>query len=166
MKSHNHEFKGCALIIYGEGGHREMMVRLLAMLDISEIPQIHFRESHFQDPISGLINYQAPRIAPKIISIATPFLFINAIATNIVVSIKIFKNHKIQCILTTGPAIAIFPALLAKIFRKKIIFIESWCRFESISITGSLLNKMSALIFYQNAELKIRYPNGTYAGRL
>jgi hypothetical protein len=53
------------------------------------------------------------------------------------------------------------------LFRKRLIFIESWSRVYSKSLSGRLLSPMADLVFVQWSEqLERNYPKATFAGRL
>jgi len=79
---------------------------------------------------------------------------------------KILSKSKAQAIIICGPAVSVPLAFLGKIFfRKKIIFIESWSRVKSKSLSGKLINPFSDLIFVQWKKNK-EYKKAIYAGRL
>ena len=54
--------------------------------------------------------------------------------------------------------------LLAKVFRKKLIFIESFSKITSPTITGKLLYKHADLFLVQWEDMKKFYPNAKYGG--
>jgi UDP-N-acetylglucosamine:LPS N-acetylglucosamine transferase len=80
-------------------------------------------------------------------------------------SLTIFLIEKPQVVVTTGAGIAIPISLIAKIFRKKLIFIESFSRVKDPSITGKLLYLFADLFLVQWKTLLKKYgPKALYEG--
>ena len=77
---------------------------------------------------------------------------------------KIFKKENPDIIITTGAGLVIPTCLYAKLFHKKIIFIESLARIHSMSKTGRILYKISDLFIVQNEELTKKFPKAVYGG--
>lgn len=90
----------------------------------------------------------------KIISLI--FMFIQQIV--------IFLKERPDVIATTGAAVAIPFCIYAKIFRKKIIYIESIARVNTVSKTGKLIYKFADLFIVQWREQLKCYPKATYGG--
>jgi UDP-N-acetylglucosamine:LPS N-acetylglucosamine transferase len=80
--------------------------------------------------------------------------------------IKILCKYNIKFIISTGPGIALVPIVLGKFLGKKTIFIESWSRFKSASLTGRAAYYLSSEFFIQNKSLQSVYPKATYSGLL
>ena len=76
----------------------------------------------------------------------------------------IFLREKPDIILTTGAGLVIPTCLYAKIFRKKIIFIESFARMDDLSKTGKFLYKISDLFIVQWESLTKKYDKAIYGG--
>jgi len=79
-------------------------------------------------------------------------------------SLKIFVKEKPDIIITTGVLSMIPICLLAKIFRKKLIYIESFSKITSPTETGKFLYKFSDQFYIQWKELLKFYPNAIYKG--
>lgn len=90
----------------------------------------------------------------KIISLI--FMFIQ--------QIFIFLKERPDVIVTTGAAVAIPFCVYGKIFRKKIIYIESIARVNTPSNTGKLIYKFADLFIVQWEEQLKCYPKATYGG--
>ena len=75
-----------------------------------------------------------------------------------------FLKKRPDVIITTGAFIAVPACLLAKIFRKKVIYIESFARVTDGNRTGKLIYKFADLFIYQWEQLAEIYPNGVYGG--
>ena len=76
----------------------------------------------------------------------------------------IFLNEKPDFIITTGAGVAVPMCLIAKLFRKKIIYIESFARINSTNKTGRFLYKYANLFIVQWEQLKDFYPKAIYGG--
>lgn len=76
----------------------------------------------------------------------------------------IFIKERPTIVITTGPGMVLPTCILSKIFKKKIIFIESFARISSPSRTGMFLYKYADLFLIQNEQLKQFYPNSIYGG--
>jgi len=69
-------------------------------------------------------------------------------------------------IISTGTSPAIPFSYLGKAIRKKIIFIETWCRVSSRSGSGRLVYPIADLFFVQWTQMRTLYSRAIYAGRL
>lgn len=78
--------------------------------------------------------------------------------------LKIFLKEKPDVVVSTGSEIAIPIFYLAKIFRKKIIFIESLCRIKSISNTGKIVYPITDLFLVQWSSLQKKYNKAIFEG--
>ena len=79
---------------------------------------------------------------------------------------RIFVKEKPDVILTTGAAIAIPMCVIGKVFKKKVIYIESFARMTTPNKTGLLIYKFADLFIIQWKELKKYYPNAIYGGSI
>ena len=78
----------------------------------------------------------------------------------------VFFRERPDVILTTGAAVAIPMCVIGKIFRKKIIYIESFARMTMPSKTGLFVYKFADLFIIQWEELKKYYPRAVYGGAI
>jgi UDP-N-acetylglucosamine:LPS N-acetylglucosamine transferase len=79
----------------------------------------------------------------------------------------VFLKSKSDCILCAGPALSLHVAFLGKfLFRKKVIFLESWSRVYSKSLAGRFTYPFADLSFVQWLQERKNYPQAIYAGRL
>lgn len=79
-------------------------------------------------------------------------------------SIKIFLKEKPDVTISTGALATIPICILTKIFRKKLIFIESFAKVNSPTLTGKLIYKFADLFYVQWEGMKKYYPNAIYKG--
>ena len=155
------------LVVLGAGGHTEQMLKLVESLK-SKFIFVYVVAS--DDKVSkDRIN-----ITGKTFSILNPrkmtdkslmvcfFKFIYSFFQ----SVKIILKTNPTGVLTCGPGLAIPIIISGKLFGKKVIFLESWSRVYTKSLSGKIAYSFSNLFFVQWPELKQKYPKAIYAGRL
>lgn len=74
----------------------------------------------------------------------------------------IFIKERPDYIITTGALCAFPMAKIAKLFHKKIIYIESYARVYDLSVTGKKLYNSADLFLVQWPELVEKYPKAKY----
>lgn len=88
-------------------------------------------------------------------------LFLNAIK-----SLIILLKEKPDVVITTG-ALSVIPiCLLAKLFNKKVIYIESFAKVNDGTMTGKFLYKYVDVFIVQWEELLEIYPKAIYGGAI
>lgn len=81
-------------------------------------------------------------------------------------SLKIFFKEKPDVIISTG-ALSVIPTfLIGKLWNKKLIFIESFAKTSSPTLTGKFLYKFVDIFIVQWKELLDFYPNAYYLGSI
>lgn len=83
---------------------------------------------------------------------------------NSVKSLQIFMKEKPDVIVTTGVLSVIPMCLIAKIFGKKLIYIESFAKVTSPTKTGKLLYKFADQFYVQWKPMLKVYPKAIYLG--
>lgn len=91
-----------------------------------------------------------------------PFLFM----INIFQSLRVFFIERPDVIISTGAGVAIAMCYIAKLFGKKVIYIEDWCIVEHPSVTGRAVYPVSDLFIIQREHLKQFYPKAIFGGEL
>lgn len=79
-------------------------------------------------------------------------------------SLKIFLKEKPDVVISTGADTAIPICLIAKFFGKKIIFIESFCRINSPSLSGKIMYPFANEFFVQWKENLKFFPKAKHVG--
>lgn len=92
--------------------------------------------------------------------------FLPKMIANSIKSIKIWITEKPDYVITTGTMIVIPIALLAKIFRKKLIYIETFARVYDGTKAGKLMYKYADLFIIQWESLQEIYPDAIYGGSI
>lgn len=83
---------------------------------------------------------------------------------NILKTIQIFFIERPDVIISTGALATIPMCILAKIFNRKVIFIESFAKINSATLTGKLIYKFADQFYVQWEDMKLIYPNAIYKG--
>ena len=89
------------------------------------------------------------------------YLFINAWA-----SFKILIKEKPDVIISTGVLAVIPLCLIGKLMGKKLIYIESFAKVNTGTITGRVLYRFADYFFVQWEAMKEIYPKAIYKGGL
>ncbi|QIR15108.1 PssD/Cps14F family polysaccharide biosynthesis glycosyltransferase [Shewanella aestuarii] len=154
------------LIIYGRGGHREQMRRLLEQLKIKE-PALKFVSiADVKDGFGAIEHLYCPEPRDKFSRIKGPFQLAYSGLVSLIQCIKLTIKHSPSGILSTGPGMAVVPSILYRLMGKNVVYIESWSRFYSGSLTGHVMYYISNKFYVQNKSMKDIFPKAKYAGRL
>jgi UDP-N-acetylglucosamine:LPS N-acetylglucosamine transferase len=161
-------YGGSIFLFYGEGGHKTQMERLLARFSSlpreNDVTYIGLAEGHA--PISTIKNHRLIPMRSKYIKWLTIILTPLAFFHNTVKTFLLMIRYKPKGLISTGPGSVLFPAVLFKVFRKKIVYIESCSRFETRSLTGKYMYRLADRFYVQNKDLLSLYPKAIYAGML
>lgn len=76
----------------------------------------------------------------------------------------IFLKERPDIVITTGAGVVIPTCLYAKLFKKKLIYIESFARMKSLNVTAKVLYKYADLFIVQWEKLTLEYPKAIYGG--
>ena len=90
--------------------------------------------------------------------------FLYNMIINIVITLKVFFKEKPDVVISTGALATIPICVIAKIFKKKIIFIESFAKINSPTLTGKLVYKFSDQFYVQWESMKEIYPKAICKG--
>ena len=77
---------------------------------------------------------------------------------------KLVQQEKPDYIITTGALIAYPFCLFAKLLNCKIVYIESFARVDSPSMTGKLLYNFADLFIVQWKDMLVKYPKSVLGG--
>lgn len=79
-------------------------------------------------------------------------------------ALLIYLKEKPDIVISTGALSTIPLCLICKIFRKKVIYIESYANVESPSKTGTLMYHFADMFYVQWKDMKKYYPESIFAG--
>jgi len=138
------------------GGHLEEIIRLSGVKtdrDCFLITEKGIIETNFCEKIYYVnqINRKQPTFLPAFFG-----LFFK--------SLNILRKEKPDCVITTGALMGYPVALAGKLMGKKIIYIESFARVDSPSLTGRFIYPIADLFIVQWEEGLKFFPKAIYAG--
>ena len=90
--------------------------------------------------------------------------FVLRMMGNTLKTLKILISERPDVVISTGALATIPMCLFGKIFGKKIIFIESFAKVNSQTLTGKLVYKFADRFYVQWEEMKQFYPNAICKG--
>lgn len=143
------------LFISSIGGHLSELMRLEPLFKDYEytiITEKGATTEYLQDKYNGRVYYVPYSTRSKIFSYFFKYTFV------IVKSIFLFIKINPDVIVSTGTHTAVPICYFGKIFRKKIIYIETYANITRKTITGKILYPISDLFIVQWEEMKSLYP--------
>ncbi|MDR0308196.1 MAG: hypothetical protein LBI42_15385 [Chitinispirillales bacterium] len=153
-------------LFYGEGGHKTQMNCLLSRLNNLREDVNYIGIAEGKIVIDAINNYHLIPMRSKYNKLFTLFLMPCCLFYNTLKVLFLLMKYRPKGIISTGPGSVFFPAIICKIFRKKIVYIETWSRFNTKSLTGKFMYRLANKFYVQNAELLALYPKTIYAGLL
>lgn len=139
------------------GGHFEQLMMLKPLMYNYE-SFIMTEKTQYSTSDNSVKQYYLSQINRKELTFAFKMII------NIVKSLNIFLKEKPDVVISTGVLATIPMCLIAKIFGKKLIYIESFAKINSPTLTGKLLYKYADQFYIQWEELRKFYPNAIYKG--
>lgn len=168
------------IIVFGSGGHTSEMLRLitnlsseryspmyfvLAQSDHTSISKIQSAQLHFKD-IKYIHIHRSREVKQSWLTTMWTTLL------SLVDSIPIILRTRPAVILCNGPGTCVplvYAAFLLHVLglcRPHIIFVESFCRVKSLSLTGKLLYYLVDSFVVQWPELTTKYRRAAYIGKI
>ena len=92
------------------------------------------------------------------------FSYIFKFTFNILKSFYLFLKYRPNVIVTTGAHTAVPMCYIGKLFRKKVIFIESYAKRTSPTLSGRLVYKVATIFIVQWESMLEFYPKAKYFG--
>lgn len=158
--------KPVLLAIYGEGGHQSEMASLIKYLSSADDAFEIVSLGSGQLAESVLDHYSIKDVRSKHSRLQSLVLFIPILFVHLYTLLKIIRRYKIRGVISTGPGLCVMPMLVCRLLGIKTVFVETYCRFTTRSMTGRVMSKVANRFLVQNEELKSLYPNAEYCGRL
>lgn len=158
------------LIVLGEGGHTKQMLRLVELLGpgyeyhyvINRGDELSGRKLPFSGRTYTLIRPRAKQRGQT-----DPFLKATwQTVASIFQAWGVVRRIHPLAVIGAGPSICVPVSLVAKLYRAKIIHIETASRIHRPSLTGRIMYRLADLFFIQWETLRPYFPRAIYAGRL
>ncbi|WP_258922023.1 PssD/Cps14F family polysaccharide biosynthesis glycosyltransferase [Heyndrickxia faecalis] len=93
-------------------------------------------------------------------------LFFLTMISNTIKSLYYVLKHRPNYVISTGAGVTVPYLIFAKIFKSKIIFIESFSKTRTPTITGRIIYKFADYFFIQWPTMQKIYPKAIYKGSL
>ncbi len=139
------------------GGHLEQLLMLKPLMEkydsvfVTEKTEYNVGKTDVKTYYLSQINRKELLFLPKLIG-------------NTFRSLRIIIKERPKVMITTG-VLAIVPlALLMKLFRGKLIYLESFAKVTSKTLSGKLLYRFADQFYVQWEEMLKLYPNAIYKG--
>lgn len=139
------------------GGHYEQLMMLKPLIDKYDSFVITER-TKYSTCLKNEKIYYLNQVNRK-----QKIYFINLII-NSFISLYIYIKERPDAIICTGVLATIPICLLLKLFRKKLIYIESFAKVTTATKTGKLMYKFADQFYVQWEEMLNIYPNAIYLG--
>ncbi len=139
------------------GGHFEQLLMLKPLMDKYD-SFIITEKTLYSTAVGNKKMYYMKQVNRK------EFTFVFKMIANAFKSLCIYLKEKPDVVITTGVLAMIPICLLTKLFRKKLIYIESFAKVTSPTQTGKLMYKMADLFYVQWESMLEIYPNAIYLG--
>lgn len=149
------------LYISSTGGHLSELLQLKKLFEKYNyyIVTEKTKSSEFlQNEYKGKVSYLAYETKKN------PFKYFFVFLFNIIKSLIIFLKQKPDIIVTTGTHTAVPMCYIAKIFRKKVIFIETFANRNTKTVAGKLVYPIADIFVVQWEEMLKLYPKAQYWG--
>ena len=151
------------IFISSTGGHLSELMQLKGIFnkyDYHIITEKNDTTLKLKEEYGDRINYLVYGARNYMLSYMFKFPY------NILKSLILFLKIRPDVIVTTGAHTAVPMCYIAKLFKKKIIFIETYARVNSKSMSGKMINKIADVFLVQHEEMLDVYENAIYKGEL
>ena len=146
---------GQILLVAGTGGHGEQLKRLRRLLPVRSAIVIAEENLSWEFPdeviyCSRVVDYHQRSLLKSIAS-----FFTAARKT-----IRALRSYRPKIVFSTGPALAVPVCLVCRLFRMRVVHIESWSRISSVSNTTTIIRRLrlADTVVYQ-------YPDSVLSGK-
>lgn len=139
------------------GGHYEQLLMLKPLMKKYD-SFIITEKTSYSTEIEGVNMHYLLQVNRKEKS------FFPRIVINVVKSVQIFLKEKPDVVICTGVLATIPMCLIAKLAKKKLIYIESFAKVTSGTETGKLLYKIADRFYVQWETMLEIYPKAIFLG--
>lgn len=143
--------------IASSGGHFEQIMMLKPLMDKYDsfivTEKTNYIASNSENKIYYLIQMNRKEST-----------FIFKMLVNSLKTLKILITEKPNCIISTGALATIPMCLFGKLLGKKVIFIESFAKVDSQTLSGKFIYKFADRFYVQWEGMKKLYPNAIFKG--
>lgn len=149
------------LYISSTGGHLSELMQLKSLFNKFEyyiVTEKTESSDYLKDEYLDHVSYLAYGTKKNLFTYFFIFIF------NIIKSLCIFIKQKPDVIVSTGTHTAVPMCYIAKIFRKKVIYIETFANRNTKTVAGKLVYPIADVFVVQWIEMLKLYPKAQYWG--
>lgn len=168
--------KVATLVVLGSGGHTAEMLRLLATFDFERYAPLTLltaatdatsrAKAERELPPAALATARWARI-PRAREVGQSFASsVPSTLRALRACVRVLWAAAPDLVLCNGPGTCVPVAVLARVAGARVIFAESWCRVESLSLTGRVLYFVAHRFVVHWPQLLRKYPQAEYLGRI
>lgn len=168
------------MVVLGSGGHTTEMLAMMRCLSDKIYTPVHYIISKTDTTSVKHLDTKENKRKEKTIDYISRsrevgqsyFSSIFTTLYSFIDGIKVIRKYKPELLLVNGPGVSISIAYMILIFNYlgllncHIIFIESFCRVQSLSLSGMLMLPIADRFIVQWEELTKKYPRCEYLGIL
>ena len=159
------------IVVLGSGGHTNEMLRLLLLLKTGSSQTIYFvvgkgdllsaskaeQWSEYMQKPAKIIRVTRPRKVHQSLWASLPMIMLSCLES---IVLNLIYNPKI--ILSNGPALGLIFSIAGKVAvpSVKIVYVESFARVTTLSLTGKLMQFIASKFYVQWPQLKA--PKGLF----
>ncbi|KRL89631.1 PssD/Cps14F family polysaccharide biosynthesis glycosyltransferase [Lactobacillus kalixensis] len=141
------------------GGHFEQMLMLKNLFEEYESVVVT-EKTKYNSSFNAAPVYFTKQVNRNNLFFIFPLLY------NIIYSFFIFLKVKPNVVVSTGVLSTIPLCVISKIFKKKVIYIESFAKVNSPTLTGKLMYKIADVFYVQWPEMQKIFPKAKYVGSI
>jgi UDP-N-acetylglucosamine:LPS N-acetylglucosamine transferase len=155
------------LLVYGKGGHSAQMARFLKNQPEGGISKNYVALTNDDTSITHYTSkYFCIEARDKYTFFKNFFISLAYFFISLIQTIRILSKFNVQGFISTGPGMAVVPAIICRLFGIKVVYFESWSRFYTPAIAGQMMYRIAHLFFIQHKSIQRHYPKAVYTGRL
>ena len=139
------------------GGHYEQILMLKPLMEKYDSFLLN-EKTKYKAEVGDVKMYYLHQVNRK------ELLFPFAMLGNSFRSLWLFLKERPDCVITTGVLAMIPMCLLAKMFRRKLIYIESFAKVHSANQTGKFVYKFADRFYVQWPQMLEIYPEAICLG--
>jgi beta-1,4-N-acetylglucosaminyltransferase len=162
------------VVVLGSGGHTTEMLRLIAGLD----PAVYRPLTLVVATTDTTSRTKAASLLPEAFDARWTAIprarevgqsFRSSVFTTLgaaIGAVAVVARARPALVLANGPGTCVPVAVLGFLGGSRLVFVESWCRVESLSLTGRILYPLAHRFVVHWPALARTYPRAEFRGRL
>ncbi len=149
------------LFVASSGGHLSEMLKLESIFKFYEYYLVT-ESTTVTEELANKYNMIYLKYGPN----SNIFKYIYTSIYNLIKCFNVIRKFRPETIVTTGAQVGGFMCFVGKLFKCKIIYIESLAKTKTLSKTGQVVYKFADKFYVQWESLAKNYEKADYLGRL